>query len=1404
MQHGIKKTGLNLAVWVLAAILSTGTAAQQSSVPDRLQRYIVVFHDLALAGYDGRGLEGGGIHSQAERLEATSPAITGSRKLDVRSPQSQAYLNYLDETHAAFRLDAAVLLGRTLEPTHVYRSALNGMAMDLTPSEAEALAESRWVKSINKDTRHRLETDAGPEWIGADDIWIGSGSIPSSKGEGVVIGVIDSGINWDHPSFSDPGNDGHNHVNPFGSQLGLCSDPDVMCNNKVVGIYDFVEDDPGTTEFEEENTKGKDNSGHGSHVAGIAAGNTLNVTLNGSVSTQLSGVAPHANLVIYRVCFIGEPPDPEGGGCQGSAILSAIDQAVSDGVDVINYSIGTDAFNPWSIGSIPMAYLNARNAGIFVVTSAGNDGPNPLTVGSPADAPWIMAAGNASHNRIFGSVVQNLSGGSTAPPDDLVGASLTGGLASRKIVHAKDYGFALCGTGQAELQATCQANLGQSNPWSGSTPFNGEIVVCDRGTYGRIEKGKNVMLAGAGGFILANTNDQGESLDSDEHCLPASHIGDADGDQLRAWLNSGSNHMGSISGFTLAMDDKFADVINSSSSRGPMKSPVQNTLKPNVIAPGSSILSASDVDQGFAILSGTSMSSPHVAGAGALLLGVNPGWTVAQVSSAIQTTAVAALAKDTDGSVASPHERGSGRPQLGNAANAGLYLNVTGQQFSAANPQSGGNPQTLNLAGLVSTACKGSCSFNRTVTDQMGGGSWAATGVNFPAGVQVTVSPSNFTLSNGASQALSITVNVANSGIVGQWVYGDIRLTAPGSSNQALTVAVYSSGGDLPSQWEITDQRDTGWKEFNLSGLANMPDATFTSGGLVRPTRTTQVIKQDPTATDPQAEKGRLIRPQNEDPFDGGEGTFTVWHNLPQGGLWLHAETLTSTAADLDLFVGRDDNQDGLTDAEEQLCESTSADDLENCDLFNLPAGNYWVVVQNWDGTVTNGDEATLISAAVDGSGNSALVASGPGIVAANASFKVRTSWSNVYAPPGEEWYGAVGIGTNRENPNNVGVIPVLFNRSGVAAPQTLPLMNGSTHKVALAANGIHDRMFVDIPPDVTSLNVTASGASSNQSNALKIELFRQDFGTALASPPFVQLPGGLTAVATATGSGGNGPSVTLNSPVTQGRYYVKLTNTSGSAVSVSIQANISSGTASLNPQHGLWDFTRGIAQGAEWNSLGNFNFTVWYAYDDDGQPTWYIASAAAQAGNVWTADLLRVTNDGGKQQESKVGKVSITFYQANRMIFSYTVQGQSGFDIMKPNGPNTCPNIGGGPKSYTGHWYRGVDGLGGSTVLVYDGAQAQVHYFYDAYGVPRWALAADDANQSATAEEIPLLQFSGFCATCTPVATSFDTIGMVERTFSSETSGSWTLDFVLDAPLNQNINRTDSVQKLSDTLNCN
>jgi subtilisin family serine protease len=1380
-----KAAGLLLLLSILVAA-PAAMARSAASANDGLQRYIIEFRDPPLALYEGRQAQ---ASSQLESSGGAAAKAARPPKLDLQATANRNYLGFIEARQEDFKREAAGLLGRQMRAVHSYRVAANGMAVDLTPAEAAALAGSPQLKSIRPDVRYRLDTDAGPEWIGAGAVWDGSAGFPEAQGEGIVVGVIDSGVNWEHPSFEDPSLDGYAHSNPLGSPLGLCDDPEVSCNNKLIGVYDFVEDDPSTGDVVEENTKGRDTDGHGSHVASIAVGNRLNVFLNGNADATLSGVAPRANLVAYRVCYVGEPIGPDSGGCMGSAILAAIDQAIEDGVDVINYSIGSEADNPWD-STISSAFLGARGAGLFVATSAGNDGPNPGTVGAPANAPWILAAGNATHNRLFGSVVRNLSGGDTTPPGELVGASLTGGTGKLNIVHARDYGFALCGEGEPELEAACEDNEGLTNPWAGQRPFNGEIVVCDRGTYGRVEKGKNVMLAGAGGYILANTGEFGESIVSDEHCLPASHIGLQDGDALRSWLATGSGHGGSISGFTLAELDRFGDQVNQSSARGPATEPVEDTLKPNLIAPGTSILAASDQGQEFRTLTGTSMASPHVAGAAALLKSVHPDWNPSQLASAIETTTTAELATVEGLYPANPRERGAGRPQLGEAANAGIYLNVTASQFSQANPSAGGDPGSLNLPGLVESRCQRSCTFSRRVTDQMGGGSWTAAAIDFPAGVEVSVTPSSFNLANGGSQTLAVSVDLEQSGIVGEWIDGRIRLSAAGSPDQFLTVSVFAYGGTLPAGWFITDDHNGGWKLNTLSGLAAMPDASFQSGGLQAAEQTSEVLLEDPT---------------NSDPYDGGEGVFTTWHALPQGGLWLHAETLQSTAEDLDLFVGRDDNGNGVAEAFEELCSSITPQDLERCNLYDLEAGDYWIVVQNWTGTEPAGDEASLLSFAIaPGAGNN-LAVSGPGIIAADEAFDLRLSWDNVSALPGETWFGAVGIGTHRDQPNNIGVIPVRFNRSGIAQPATLPLFDGVAHQLALGSGGEHDRMFIDVPPGAGSLTVSARRLDEQSNTSLALELRRLDFDSALADPPFAAAPTDAQVIVSDSGSGDTGPTVTVSNPQT-GRWYAVLSNGQfAPRAPVEIRADVAVDGTALTIHRGLWEPNSrpGLGQGFDYNWGGVDRALIWYTYDESGQPAWYIAGSPAAAGNIWNAPLYRVTNDGAQQQLATVGRVAVTMLAENDALFTFTLFGESGTDRMQPLSPLTCPQVDGSERSYTGIWYRGLDGLGGASVVMNAQTQAQIHYLFDGVGAPRWLVAQDLQQPAPTHPELPMLQFTGYCAVCSASGVSYAPTGVLTREFGSETTGSWTLDYLFQAPLSGSVQRTDQIIKLTDTLDC-
>lgn len=392
---------LTLAAAIALALPATALVEARSAraelaakrAPDARASYIVSFDEPAAPMFRGFLAKDG----RRPALAPVAIAVTGQPKYDPERPEAEAYLAYIG-TLREQRLDAASsVLGRDLVPKFVYEHALNGVALDLTPAEAERLAGMPGIRAVTPDFERRTMTERGPTWIKAPMIWNGSAGV-TSRGEGVVVGVIDSGINPGHVSFAATAA-GFTHTNPRGALLGWCATPANAgtCNNKLIGVYDFVSGGAsGTASFT------PDPDGHGTHVASTAVGNPVSGTFSGS-PIDISGVAPRANLIAYRGC--GSTPDSRScGPNSGSALLAAINRAVADQVDVINYSIGGDAIDPWlsvggAINSDEEAFLAAREAGIVVVSSAGNDGPDPGSVSSPGNAPWVVAVAAVSHDR---------------------------------------------------------------------------------------------------------------------------------------------------------------------------------------------------------------------------------------------------------------------------------------------------------------------------------------------------------------------------------------------------------------------------------------------------------------------------------------------------------------------------------------------------------------------------------------------------------------------------------------------------------------------------------------------------------------------------------------------------------------------------------------------------------------------------------------------------------------------------------------------------------------------------------------------------------------------------------------------------------------------------------------------
>ena len=429
----------------------------------------------------------------------------------------------------------------------------------------------------------------------------------------------------------------------------------------------------------------------------------------------------------------------------------------------------------------------------------------------------------------------------------------------------------------------------------------------------------------------------------------------------------------------------------------------------------------------------------------------------------------------------------------------------------------------------------------------------------------------------------------------------------------------------------------------------------------------------------------------------------------------------------------------------------------------------------------------------------SGLTATGTGIIPEGAAQTVRLSWDNVNAVPGTQLIGAVGLGTRREDANNIGIIPVTFTKTSIAAPETLVLMNGVSRGLTISGNSMHNLAYVDVPPGTDSLTVSASGADSAQNNGLAIELYRMEFDAAFANAPFAAVPNTSGApLASASGADGNGPSVPVSGGVTPGRWYVVLKNESGAHASVEVTADMSFSGTPIPLQGGLWEpggVREGINQGYDYSSTGGYRSLLWYTYTEDGAPAWYLAASAEPVGNVWTAKLKRFTNDGSLQQKTVVGYVSITALAGDDQILSFTLFGDEGSDrIINKFYPPVCPTVAEAKKSYNGVWSRPDIGVGGATVVVNEGSEGYVHYIYDGNGNPAWLQGGAQLN---------LRQWSGFCPTCTGPAPTKITVGTFARDFVDEANMSWNMDYTLILPLAGSIDRTDDTAKLTVRLDC-
>ncbi len=723
-------------------------------------------------------------------LPATKPGR--GEKINPNSGPVRRYVSYLEGQHAEV-LNAT----GAVEKLYNYVYSFNGYAAVLTMDQAIATVKNPNVQMIWPDAARFPDTDNSPDFLGLTaegGLWDQLGG-QGSAGEDVIIGVIDTGIWPEHPSFSDqddnvdrPGNSGKLSLvygPPPSDWFGECVSGEQFsqddCNNKLIGARFYRLGAGAATVIPEDYLSPRDKDGHGTHTASTAGGNAgVGAEIFGIDRGVVSGIAPRARIAAYKVCWNNI-------GCFLSDIVNSIDDAVADGVDVINYSIGG---GPSLLGPDDVAFLFAADAGVYVATSAGNAGPGPDTVGGPASVPWITAVGASTQNRTFQGSVELGSGA------EFFGASITAGTDVLSLVDAEDAGDELCHVGALDPGVV-----------------EGNIVLCLRGEIARVDKSRAVFEAGGAGLVLYNASDA-QSQITDNHWVPAVHINNTDGQAVKTYIDgAGASATAQIHGGEKVTID--APWMAAFSSRGP-NGIAPDIIKPDVTAPGVNILAGAAPDpflgapdQLFQAISGTSMSSPHVAGTFALLKQAHPGWSAAAAKSALMTTASQDVKKEDGSTPADPFDIGGGHIAPNSAVDPGLiydagFLDYLGFLCEAA-PEAFADPtatcgflesidiptqaSNLNLASIGVAELAGFETLQRTVTSVTPGTATYNVSVDAPPGIDVAVSPSSLTLSEGESATYEVTFTTLSGASIGEWSFGSLSWS-DGSHDVRSPIAV--------------------------------------------------------------------------------------------------------------------------------------------------------------------------------------------------------------------------------------------------------------------------------------------------------------------------------------------------------------------------------------------------------------------------------------------------------------------------------------------------------------------------------------------------------------------------------------------------------------------------------------
>lgn len=988
--------------------------------PEATRVYIVQLRQPSVAEY----------YASALKIRTRPAAANKARsRLDKTNPTLQSYSTQLVDEQERVLAKA----GPNVEKIYSYRFGLNGFAARMTAAQAQKLQNLPAVLNVWEDEIRPMATRYSPAFLGLFDNETGLRSTAGLDGDGIVIGVIDSGIAPEHPALADTQEADRPRLcrSSWGETtlLGkwLCrrydKRPDTLvfdapenwngecesgeeftetdCNNKLIGARWFIDGALETGPIDDNEIRSaRDADGHGTHTATIAAGNRSSASIFGTLIGDIEGIAPKARVAAYKACWL-RPGDTRAS-CNTSDLANAIDTAVADGVDIISYSIGSSLRRISAPDDV--ALMAATKAGVLTIVAAGNEGPNLGTVGSPAGGPWVVTA--AASSRDGTSSVEALQ--ITTPPG-LEGkyatreANFTAPLQDNdpiegRVVLADDDDETLPSGSTGTISDACQALINGDE-------ISGNIALIQRTGCLFEDMIKNAEDAGAIAAVVYNNAGDPVVMHGTEGSsdIPALMIGQADANLILAELDAGVDVTVVLDKSFLLTTDDTGNVMASFSARGP--APVPDILKPDVTAPGINILAGFTPDaanaaagENFAFLSGTSMSTPHVAGVAALLLQAHPEWTPPLIKSALMTSARQDILASAGLGDASPFDFGAGHIAPNDASDPGLAFDISDEEFDAfaCGIESPAISSTrcdelrtagfsfeaadLNLPSIAVSKLTSQRTVQRRATNVSDDTGTYAVSVSAPPGMTIDVSPASLALGPGESSTFDVTTTYL-SGPLDLWRFGS--LTWSSTTHDVYTpIAVKPSSVAAPE--EITTFGGSGTASFEVEfGYAGgySPGAH----GLNLPVILDGFVDNDPTKTFS---------------FRTTNGVSSHVISVPADQLYLRFslfDSLTDGDDDLDMYVYYC-GADGLSCV--KLGESGEPTSQEQFNTFRPAAGLYAVLVHGFQTDQVTGGPGTnyqLLGWSIginDDKGN--MNASGPAFVAPGTTADINVDWSGL------------------------------------------------------------------------------------------------------------------------------------------------------------------------------------------------------------------------------------------------------------------------------------------------------------------------------------------------------------------------------------------------------------------------